>query len=102
MVYRPMVDLLSQSAPGVYTYGLSVAGGNDVAAMPSLHAAMATGIWFAARGTRLVWVGAVYAIAMWIALVYLGEHYVVDVLAGAALMAWSWRTVSRSSRGANS
>jgi len=98
MVYRPMVDLLSHSAPGVYAYGLSVAGGNDVAAMPSLHAAMATGIWFAARGTRLVWVGAVYAIAMWIVLVYLGEHYVVDVLAGAALMAWSWGTVSHSSR----
>jgi membrane-associated phospholipid phosphatase len=62
---------------------------NPVAAMPSLHMAftvlLAVVLWRERR--RLGVLGAAYAAAMGFALVYLGEHYLVDVLAGAALAA---------------
>ncbi len=62
-------------------------GGNQLAAMPSLH--IATSL-MAARILSEVgpWAGAVgwgYAGMLALALVYLGEHYVVDLLGGAAL-----------------
>jgi membrane-associated phospholipid phosphatase len=64
-----------------------VLGGNPLAAMPSLH--FATSIMSAhllgevdpVAGT----VGWTYAALLGTALVYLGEHYVVDLVAGAAL-----------------
>jgi PAP2 superfamily protein len=62
--------------------------GNPVAAMPSLHA----GITFLIAGygiqrlhSRWRWLLALYPLAMCTTLVYYAEHYVVDVLAGAAL-----------------
>lgn len=60
-------------------------GSNPVAAMPSLHAGaallVALFLWpSASRLSRLLL--AAYALAMAVALVYTGEHYVVDVLAG--------------------
>src|SRR6478736_5587849 len=62
--------------------------GNPVAAMPSLHA----GITFLIAGygiqrlrTRWRWLLALYPLAMCTTLVYYAEHYVIDVLAGAAL-----------------
>jgi membrane-associated phospholipid phosphatase len=65
----------------------SVFGGNPLAAMPSLH--FATSVMAA---TILAEVGPVsgalgwaYALTLGFALVYLGEHYVVDLVAGAAL-----------------
>lgn len=57
---------------------------NDVAAMPSLHGAVpaflalvALGMW-GWRGLPLI----IYPLATGIAFVYLGEHYVIDILAG--------------------
>jgi membrane-associated phospholipid phosphatase len=58
---------------------------NPVAAIPSLHTAFATiiALFVAQRlHTRWRWLVALYPIAMGCALVYLGEHYVVDVVAG--------------------
>ena len=60
---------------------------NPVAAMPSLHCAFPTLIALISVDTfgvlGLPMVG--YALAMWFAVVLLGEHYVVDVMAGVAL-----------------
>jgi membrane-associated phospholipid phosphatase len=71
-LWRPLYDFL---------------GGNPVAAMPSLH--FATSV-MAARmlqeaGSLEGAVGWAYAGTLGFALVYLGEHYVVDLLAGLAL-----------------
>lgn len=61
---------------------------NPVAAMPSLHAAFPVTcalIGWQAYGRR-VGIGLVlYAFVVMLAVVYLGEHYVVDVIAGAGL-----------------
>jgi membrane-associated phospholipid phosphatase len=65
----------------------SVLGGNPLAAMPSLH--FATSL-MAARllteaGPIAGVIGWSYALTLGFALVYLGEHYLVDLLAGTAL-----------------
>jgi len=65
----------------------SYVGGNPLAAMPSLH--FATSVMAAhllsevGRGPGVI--GWSYAGVLGLALVYLGEHYVVDLLAGLAL-----------------
>jgi len=66
---------------------MDVLGGNPLAAMPSLH--FATSLMAA----HLLWdtgpvagaVGWSYAATLGLALVYLGEHYATDLLAGALL-----------------
>lgn len=95
VVYRPVVDLLGGLSPGVYQYGLTVAGGNDVAAMPSVHTAAAVMTARSAWGTRTAVLGSAYAGLMGLTLIYLGEHYLVDVLAGGALALYCWRLASR-------
>jgi membrane-associated phospholipid phosphatase len=73
-----------------------VLGGNPLAAMPSLHFAttlmgahLLSEVGPAARA-----VGWTYTAALGLALVYLGEHYAADLLAGAALA----ETVRRGAR----
>jgi membrane-associated phospholipid phosphatase len=65
----------------------SVFGGNPLAAMPSLHFAtsLMAALLLAEAGPIAGALGASYAATLGFALVYLGEHYVVDLLAGAAL-----------------
>ena len=62
-------------------------GGNPLAAMPSLHfATSVTAARLLAETSRTAGVlGWGYAGTLGVALVYLGEHYVVDLLAGLAL-----------------
>lgn len=72
---------------------------NSVAAMPSLHAAFAllVVVFFFPSLRSWWWRAALltFPLAMGLALVYLGEHYVADVLAGWALVGlscalWAW------------
>ncbi len=69
--------------PGLY----GVLGGNPLAAMPSLH--FATSLMAAhllsETGPVAGAIGWAYTAALGLALVYLGEHYAVDLLAGAVL-----------------
>jgi hypothetical protein len=64
-----------------------VLAGNPLAAMPSLHFAtslMAARL-LAEAGPLPGAIGWTYAITLGFALVYLGEHYVIDLIAGATL-----------------
>lgn len=63
--------------------------GNPWAAMPSLHfaAALMAALLLSETGAVAGAVGWGYAMTLGFALVYLGEHYLTDVLAGAALVA---------------
>jgi membrane-associated phospholipid phosphatase len=65
----------------------SVLGGNPLAAMPSLHFATSTmaTLLLAESGPLAGAVGGGYAAVLGFALVYLGEHYVVDLIGGLAL-----------------
>jgi membrane-associated phospholipid phosphatase len=64
-------------------------GGNPWAAMPSLHFAtsLSAAISLSEAGKAEGAVGWGYALTLGFALVYLGEHYVTDLLAGALLVA---------------
>ncbi len=65
----------------------SVFGGNPLAAMPSLHFAtsLMAALLLAEVGPLPGAIGASYAAVLGFALVYLGEHYAVDLIAGAGL-----------------
>jgi membrane-associated phospholipid phosphatase len=84
---RMMVEYGEQFWRSRWARLYGVLGGNPLAAMPSLH--FATSV-MAARLLAEVGrvpgaVGWTYATTLGVALVYLGEHYVVDLAAGLAL-----------------
>ena len=60
---------------------------NDNAAFPSLHAAfpMLAFLFVRRLSPRGAWLILAYAGAVWFSIIYLGHHYVVDVLGGVAL-----------------
>jgi membrane-associated phospholipid phosphatase len=64
-------------------------GGNPWAAMPSLHFATSTlaAVLLSEAGPFAGATGWAYALTLGFALVYLGEHYAIDLAAGAALVA---------------
>ena len=76
--------------------------GNPFAAMPSLHfgtSVMAARVLSTVgRGPAALASG--YAVMLAFGLVYLGEHYVVDLLAGVALAEGIWRVAPRLQPGA--
>ena len=76
----------------------SVFGGNPLAAMPSLHFAtsLMAALLLAQVGAAPGALGFAYLVALSFALVYLGEHYLVDLLGGAALTAAVWRLAPRA------
>lgn len=96
-VYRVAQDLWTQTSPDAYDYAYAVAGTNDVAAMPSLHVAIAAVIALAARrfGAIGAAAGTLYVASMTAILVYGGEHYVIDAIVGALLAGAAWWTAGR-------
>ena len=76
--------------------------GNPFAAMPSLHfgtSVMAARV-LSTVGRGPAALGWTYALTLGFGLVYLGEHYVVDLLAGFALAEGIWRAAPRLQSGA--
>jgi len=76
-------------------------GSNPVAAMPSLHVALAmlVALCIAGRLTgRWRYLLALYPLAMGLVLVYTGEHYVLDIVAGVAYALIVHALVSRWER----
>jgi membrane-associated phospholipid phosphatase len=95
-VRRMMIEYGEQFWGDRWTDLYDVLGGNPLAAMPSLH--FATSL-MAARllteaGPVAGAVGWTYTGILGLSLVYLGEHYAIDLVAGAALA----ETVRRSAR----
>lgn len=84
--------VLGQVDPAIYHNGELFIGRNQVAAMPSLHMAttVLVALGLSTLHRRLRWVGLAYVLAMGFSLVYLGEHYVTDEIAGAVLAIAMW------------
>ncbi len=92
-VTRVMDPVGRHLSGGIYTASYRVIGeSNPIAAMPSIHMAITFLLVFAARPARKRWrvLALVYAALMAVALVYLGEHYVVDVAVGMLVTAYGW------------
>ncbi len=61
---------------------------NPIAAMPSLHFAASfviVGVGIVLRSAKVIAVALVYCVALAFSLVYLGEHYIADIIAGATV-----------------
>jgi membrane-associated phospholipid phosphatase len=87
-VRRIMVEVGEDTWRGAWPRMYEALGGNPWAAMPSLHFAtsLAGALSLAEAGRAEGAAGWSYALTLGFALVYLGEHYVTDLLAGAALV----------------
>ncbi|MQA00166.1 MAG: phosphatase PAP2 family protein [Dehalococcoidia bacterium] len=93
-VSRVAHEFIAGVNSSVYQETYEFAGVNDIAAMPSIHVAVTFVVAVALarsgrRGARAA--GIAYVAAMGVALVYLGEHYVADVVAGVATGWVGWR-----------
>ncbi|MEX2448325.1 MAG: phosphatase PAP2 family protein [Solirubrobacterales bacterium] len=88
-VRRVMVEVGEETWGRAWPAMYGALGGNPWAAMPSLHFATASiaAISLSEAGRAPGAVGWGYAVTLGFALVYLGEHYVTDLAAGAALVA---------------
>jgi hypothetical protein len=78
----------------LYTYVFYSINPNEVAAFPSLHAGYPFLAFLFARRTfgRIGWLMLAYTAAVWFSIVYLADHYVVDILGGvlyAAVAYWA-------------
>jgi PAP2 superfamily len=96
-VYQVVRLVFGEYAPATYEYGQGLSG-NAVAAMPSVHLAVTTLIACALWPTRLRGASLAYMAAMLFTVVYGGEHYVVDGVAGVTLAGFAWWLASRGRR----
>jgi hypothetical protein len=87
-VRRIMVEVGEEEWGRAWPALYDTLGGNPWAAMPSLHFAtsLMAALLLGGLGPLPGAIGWGYASALGFALVYLGEHYVVDLLAGAGLV----------------
>lgn len=79
----------------VYTYAFYNINPNQVAAIPSLHAAYPFLAFLFARRVfgRAAWYVLIYTAVVWFSIVYLGEHYFVDALAGGVYASMAYWVV---------
>jgi membrane-associated phospholipid phosphatase len=88
-VRRIMVEVGEETWKSAWPSMYGALGGNPWAAMPSLHFAtsVTAAISLSGTGRAAGAAGWGYALTLGFALVYLGEHYVTDLIAGAGLVA---------------
>ena len=84
--FHSLADMFGFAGNYVWTYSAYSISSNDVAAFPSLHAAYPFLAFLFARRAfgRAGWLMAAYTACVWFAIVYLGEHWVVDIIGGVA------------------
>ena len=93
VVLRIMEPIGKELGGGLYQAGYRIVGeSNPIAAMPSIHFAVTFLLVWAARQHDRVWylLSWFYAFSMGAALVYMGEHYVVDIVVGGLVTTYSW------------
>ncbi len=93
VVYRVMETIGRELGGGLYNATYSVVGeSNPIAAMPSIHMAFTFLLVFPAFHAGRGWflLALAYSGAMGFSLIYLGEHYFVDVVAGMLITTYAW------------
>ena len=94
--YLPHVEkIINHTLPSATDWFYQRLNPNQVAAMPSLHAAFPVlGLLYALKlWGRRAWPLALWAVAVCFSIVYLGEHYVADAVAGILFAAASYGAV---------
>ena len=98
VVQRIMGNIAEQIGGGLYEAGYKIVGeSNPIAAMPSMHFGVTFLLVWAARGKGMWWEIAAwaYSLSMGAALVYMGEHYVIDIVVGGMVTTFSWYATKR-------
>jgi membrane-associated phospholipid phosphatase len=93
LIFRVMETVAKELGGGLYNASYKVIGeSNPIAAMPSIHMAITFLIVFPAfhAGKRWGIAALLYSAAMGYSLIYLGEHYFVDVIAGCLITTYGW------------
>jgi hypothetical protein len=93
VIYRVMETIGKELGGGLYDASYRVVGeSNAIAAMPSIHMAITFLLVFPAwhAGRRWTIAALLYNVAMGFSLMYLGEHYFVDVAAGVLITTYAW------------
>ena len=93
VVYRVMESVGKQLGGGIYEASYAVIGeSNPRAAMPSIHLAFTSLLIFPAFafGKKWGYLATVYTALMGFALVYMGEHFVTDLVVGFMCAAYGW------------
>ncbi|MFN2452553.1 MAG: phosphatase PAP2 family protein [Candidatus Dormibacteria bacterium] len=96
--YLPGVTkLISSALPSAVSPYYHSLNPNPVAAFPSMHAAYpllgALALWRISRRGAVVALG--WCLVVWFSVVYLGEHYAVDVLGGIVVALATWALMTR-------
>ena len=97
-IYRVMANVGHKINSSLYDRTYSVIGdSNPVAAMPSLHTAITFMLFLFARhyGRKIGLLALVYSLFMVFALIYTGEHYVLDTLVGVAIASYAYLITGR-------
>jgi hypothetical protein len=96
-VISGVAKIISDTLPSAVSPYYTSLNPNPVAAMPSLHMAFPVLSLFALVGVwpRRGWLFAIWCVAVFFSIVYLGEHYAVDALAGIVLAGLSWTVMMR-------
>jgi len=84
--FNDIARLLGFEGRYLYSYTIYEINPNAVAAFPSLHAGYPFLAFLFARRAfgRAGWLMLLYTACVWFAIVYLADHYVVDILGGVA------------------
>jgi membrane-associated phospholipid phosphatase len=95
----PVAQVVAEWFGETPSYGAGIGlSGNLVAAMPSVHVGVSGLIALTLRATPLGWPSGGYAAAMLWAVIYGGEHYAVDALAGLLVAAGCHRASVNAGR----
>jgi len=96
-VVHGVTKLISTTLPSYVSPYYENLNPNPVAAFPSLHAAFPFVSFLALRGVypRAAWIAFGWCVLVWFSVVYLGEHYAVDVFGGVLLAALTWLVLMR-------
>lgn len=98
VVQRIMGNIAEQIGGGLYEAGYKIVGeSNPIAAMPSMHFGVTFLLVWAARGRGTWWEIAAwfYSLSMGAALVYMGEHYIIDIVVGGMVTTFAWYATKR-------
>jgi hypothetical protein len=84
----------------LFSYTVYQINPNQVAAFPSLHAGFPFLAFLFARRAfgRIGWLMLAYSACVWFAIVYLADHYVVDIIGGVAYAAAAYWLVMHAPR----
>jgi len=92
--------VMTEVMPMRWSYYYGSLDPNPVAADPSLHSALPFLGYLALRTLRprLGWLALAWCCLVWVSVVYLGEHYVLDVVTGVGFAFLAWSAVILASR----